>query len=175
MAVSSKIRLAAALAFLKLLATQDRSYNKGIIAPSRFETLSHIAQDQTFEVRESFLRKVLTYLRHGRMLPGVAARFNMVLFLVAHEPEDDLKEAVLQFARSRRRLPDRELISDPRSPSHVLISDNFGRAEERQTFWELPFVRLIHLLAHHPDLDFDGDDIDPDILKMGAKSVLLVL
>ncbi|KAG0663219.1 hypothetical protein C6P46_002808 [Rhodotorula mucilaginosa] len=147
LAVSSKIRLAAALAFLKLLATQDRSYNKGIIAPTRFETLSHIAQDQTFEVRESFLRKLLAYLRHGRMLQGVAARFNMVLFLVAHEPEDDLKEAVLVFARARRRLPD----------------------GERQILWELPFVRLIHLLAHHPDLDFDGDDVDPDILKMGAK------
>lgn len=117
LAVSSKIRLAAALAFLKLLATQDRSYNKGIIAPSRFETLSHIAQDQTFEVRESFLRKLLAYLRHGRMLQGVAARFNMVLFLVAHEPEDDLKEAVLVFARARRRLPDGELsLKRPRPP-----------------------------------------------------------
>lgn len=57
----------------------------------------------------------------------------------------------------------------------MLIPDNFGRVGERQTLWELPFVRLIHLLAHHPDLDFDGDDVDPDILKMGAKSVFLVL
>jgi sister-chromatid-cohesion protein PDS5 len=57
----------------------------------------------------------------------------------------------------------------------VLIPDNFGRAGERQILWELPFVRLIHLLAHHPDLDFDGDDVDPDILKMGAKLVFLVL
>lgn len=51
----------------------------------------------------------------------------------------------------------------------MLIADTFGRAEERQSLWELPFVRLIHLLAHHPDLDFEGDDIDPDIVKMGAK------
>lgn len=84
------------------------SYNKGITAPARFETLSHVAQDQTFEVRESFLKKVVTYLRHNRMMRGVAARLNMVLFLVAHEPEDDLKEHILLFARSRRRLPDSE-------------------------------------------------------------------
>ncbi|GAA5863133.1 hypothetical protein JCM3774_001432 [Rhodotorula dairenensis] len=149
LAVSSKIRLAAALAFLKFLASQDLSYNKGIIAPARFETLSHIAQDQTFEVRESFLKKLVGYLRQNRMIPRVAARLNMVLFLVAHEPEDDLKEHILHFARSRRRLPDRD----------------------RQALWELPFVRLIHLLAHHPDLDFDGDKVDPDIVKMGAKYI----
>ncbi|GAA5984565.1 hypothetical protein JCM10908_003401 [Rhodotorula pacifica] len=149
LAVSSEIRLAAALAFLKLLATQDVSYNKGIIAPARLETLSHLAQDTTFEVREAFLKKLVAYLRHNRMIPSVAARLNMILFLIAHEPEEDLKEIVLLFARSRRRLPDRD----------------------RQALWELPFVRLLHLLAHHPDLDFEAEAADPETVKMGAKYI----
>lgn len=37
----------------------------------------------------------------------------------------------------------------------------------RQSSWEHPFIRLIHLLAHHPD--FSGNEEDEDDLKDMVK------
>lgn len=103
--VASRIRLAVALAVLKLLASRDAYFMGAVVA--KFDLFTRTAQDATFEVREAFLKKLLAYLRRDRFHPGVIPRLNMVLFLVAHEPEEELKEAVLAFARGRRqRLPD---------------------------------------------------------------------
>lgn len=104
--VSARIRLAAAFGLLKLLTSSEPAYLKAIIEPSRFEALSRLCQDTTFEVRDAFLRKTVAYLRAGRFVAAVTARLNMILFLVAHEPEDELKELVFSFARARRRLPE---------------------------------------------------------------------
>jgi sister-chromatid-cohesion protein PDS5 len=56
-------------------------------------------QDECFEVRSGFIHKLLAYLRTNRI---TAPRYNMVLFLVAHDPEDELPMAVR--ASSRRHL-----------------------------------------------------------------------
>ncbi|GAA6049962.1 hypothetical protein JCM3770_007070 [Rhodotorula araucariae] len=144
--VASRVRLAVALAILKLFASQDKHYVQAILP--RLDLLARTAQDATYEVREAFLKKLVTYLRQNRFHPGVVPRLNMVLFLVAHEPEEDLKESVLAFAKGRKRLPD----------------------TQRQQQWELPFLRLLHLLAHHPD--FEGaDTTDVEILKVIAKYI----
>ncbi|KPV72536.1 uncharacterized protein RHOBADRAFT_29677, partial [Rhodotorula graminis WP1] len=144
-AVASRIRLAVALSILKLFASRDPYYMRVVLA--KFDLFTRTAQDSTFELREAFLKKLVVYLRKDRFHPKVVARLNMVLFLVAHEPEDELKETVLKFVRSRRqRLPD----------------------TVRQELWEYPFLRLAHILAHHPD--FEGvDTSDAVVLKSIAK------
>ncbi|GAA5836905.1 hypothetical protein JCM9279_007697 [Rhodotorula babjevae] len=143
--VASRIRLAVALSILKLFASRDPYYMRVVLA--RFDLFTRTAQDSTFELREAFLKKLVVYLRKDRFHPKVVGRVNMVLFLVAHEPEYELKETVLKFARGRRqRLPD----------------------TVRQELWEYPFLRLAHLLAHHPD--FEGvDTSDAVVLKSIAK------
>ncbi|BGP42871.1 Sister chromatid cohesion protein pds5 [Rhodotorula kratochvilovae] len=144
--VASRVRLAVALAIIKLFASQDKHYVQAILP--RLDVLARTAQDATYEVREAFLKKLVAYLRQNRFLPAAVPRLNMVLFLVAHEPEEELKAHVLAFAKSRRRMPD----------------------TQRQQQWELPFLRLLHLLAHHPD--FDGADTsDVEILKSIAKYI----
>lgn len=47
----------------------------------------------------------------------------------------------------------------------------FFAAQRRQVDFEHPFVRLIHLLAHHPDFEGLADDVDE--MKEMAKYVLL--
>ncbi|BGP19464.1 hypothetical protein JCM10213_006284 [Rhodosporidiobolus nylandii] len=147
--VASRLRLAAALALLKLLASLDPTYTKEIVP--RLDLLARLSQDACFEVREQFLTKLVSYLRERRMHPQILPRVNMILFLVAHEPEADLKDVVVNFARSRRRLSD----------------------DERQALWETPFLRLIHMLAHHPD--FEGEEHEPEEIKTVAKYFELYL
>ncbi|GAA6010454.1 hypothetical protein JCM10207_001312 [Rhodosporidiobolus poonsookiae] len=141
--VASRLRLAAALSLLKLTASKDAGYVRTVVG--QLDVLSRVIQDPTFEVREQFVKRLVFYLRTGRLHALVVPRFNMLLFLVAHEPEPELKETVVSHARKRKALPD----------------------AERQQQWELPFVRLIHLLAHHPD--FEGDDHDVEEIKTVAK------
>lgn len=45
------------------------------------------------------------------------------------------------------------------------------RADERTILWEQPFPRLVHLLAHHPDLDTDADAMEPETVAIFAKCV----
>ncbi|GAA5824892.1 hypothetical protein JCM11251_005384 [Rhodosporidiobolus azoricus] len=141
--VASRLRLAAALSILKLLASQDAGFIKSIVA--HLDVLSRLCQDACFEVREAFLKKLVQYLREKRVHPQLLPRLNMFIFLVAHEPEEDLKEVVASFAKTRQRLPDKD----------------------RQQLWELPFLRLVHMLAHHPD--FEGDEHEAEELKGMAK------
>ncbi|BGP02903.1 Sister chromatid cohesion protein pds5 [Rhodotorula toruloides] len=143
--VASHIRLACAFAILKLVASGEAAFVKSVM--QHLDELTRLAQDTTFEVREGFLRKLLFYLRHGRFPRIVLPRFNMMLFLIAHEPEVELRESILTYARSRKRLPD----------------------PERQALWEQPFLRLIYLLAHHPDLDPDVEHVEAESIKFMAR------
>ncbi|GAA5962654.1 hypothetical protein JCM21900_006757 [Sporobolomyces salmonicolor] len=145
--VASRLRLAAASAILKLLTTNDPHYVKSVL--QHFDALSRSAQDTCFEVRDGFLRKLLQYLRSNRLHPAAVPLFHMTLFLVAHEPEDELRVQVVQFVKARGRRPDRQMA------------------------WELPFLRLVHLLAHHPD--FEGQEHEADEIKLMAKYFELYL
>lgn len=66
------------------------------------------AQDTCFEVRDGYLRKLLHYLRLNRLHTATLPFFHMSLFLIAHEPEEDLKVQIIQFIKLRSRRPDRK-------------------------------------------------------------------
>ncbi|GAA6017525.1 hypothetical protein JCM11491_006853 [Sporobolomyces phaffii] len=144
--VSSRLRLASTLGVLKLLTTKDPSFLKNAI--QHFALLSRTAQDTCFEVRDGYLRKLLHCLRSNRLHVAVLPLFHMSLFLIAHEPDEDLRSQVVQFVKSRSRRPD------------------------RQSTWELPFVRLFSLLARHPD--FEGEH-SVDEYRLMAKYFELYL
>ncbi|SGY76821.1 BQ5605_C005g03519 [Microbotryum silenes-dioicae] len=140
---ASRLRLAAAHSMLKLATCTAYS---GSIARS-FELLARTAQDECYEVRSGFINKLLTYLRSNR-ISTTAARYNMVLFLTAHDPEVELRLSVQNFVKTRA---------------------NAIPPAARQAQFEHPFVRLLHLLAHHPD--FEGEEHDEGEIATMAKYI----
>ncbi|KAI5477658.1 hypothetical protein MNV49_006044 [Pseudohyphozyma bogoriensis] len=145
--VASRLRLTASLSILKL-ATLEKYLPQ---VCSKLDVLARTTQDTCFEVRHGFLTRLLSFLRHNK-LPKAVPRFNMVLFLVAHDPEEELRTDVVAYIKScRMRLP----------------------VAARQAQWEHPFVRLIHLLAHHPD--FAGDDHEPDDIDPMSKYIRMFI
>lgn len=96
-AVASRLRLASALSILKL-ATLGPVFEVQVFVKFswlawtaqvrqilvRSRVLIHDKQDACFEVRSQFIRRLLAYLRTSRLRGD---RFNIVLFLVAHDPE----------------------------------------------------------------------------------------
>ncbi|KAK4052801.1 Sister chromatid cohesion protein pds5 [Microbotryomycetes sp. JL201] len=153
-ATSAYLRLTASFAIMKLAAANHKSPHPtaAIVQSSiakRFELFARTAQDECFEVRSGFVDRLLSYLRAGRLPP---ARFSMVLFLVAHDPESEIKLAVQNYIRlTAASLPE----------------------TDRQAVYEHPFVRLIHLLAHHPD--FEGDEHDKEEISSMSKYIEMYL
>lgn len=121
--VRSHLRLKAALCLLKL-ARQSR-YDQ-MINGGNFPKLAFTTQDECFNVRNLFLNKLMRYLSK-RQLPS---RYNPIAFLTVFDPEADNKQMVVSYAESQYGA----------MPS----------ADKLKQF-EVPFVRFLHLLAHHPD------------------------
>lgn len=118
----SRLRLAAVNALLKL-ATHDRLHDEIL---RHFARLARVAHDPVYEVRAGLIVRLLGYLREGRA--RLPPRLNLLLFLTAHEPEEELRAETVSFVRRRvAQLP----------------------PAARQALWEHPFVRLLSLLAHH--------------------------
>ncbi|KAH8116096.1 armadillo-type protein [Phellopilus nigrolimitatus] len=124
--VKSRLRLQAAWSLVQLASVEKFSE---IISPN-FVLLAVTIQDPCFNVRQIFLAKLTTYIATRKIPP----RFNVIPFLTAHDPEDEIREKargliIHQFSRS---LPDIRLLH-----------------------WETIFIRLLHVLAHHPDFGLE--------------------
>ncbi|KIK70195.1 hypothetical protein GYMLUDRAFT_150761 [Collybiopsis luxurians FD-317 M1] len=118
----SRIRLQAAVSLLHLSTV---SAFADALA-SQFIRIALTIQDTCFNVRQGFLRKLMPLL-YNRKLP---AKYNLILFLTAHDPEEDIKQMAAKAVRDllKKFPPD-------------LRTQNF----------EYVFIRFLHLLAHHPD------------------------
>ncbi|KAI5453422.1 Sister chromatid cohesion protein pds5 [Naganishia albida] len=123
------LRLTAATALLKLAILAD---NEKEIKNSAFETVAYVVQDLYFQVREAFLIKLRKHLARRRNAP----RWNMIPFLSAHDLDEELHELGRRLAT--------DLL-------HGL--DDKMRMERI----ERPFVRLLVLIAHHPDFAMRED------------------
>ncbi|KAJ7839550.1 armadillo-type protein [Mycena olivaceomarginata] len=120
--VMSRMRLQAAVSLLHLSTVPI--YSK-TIAP-RFLKLALVVQDTCFDVRMAFLKKLVT-LSHPQKLP---VHYNVVPFLTVHDPEVEVKTLATSYVQGvmRKYLP-----------------------AKRVQHMEMIFIRLLHLLAHHPD------------------------
>jgi len=120
--VRSQLRLQAAISLLHL-SSVDAFADE--ILP-KFSLLAFTIQDACYEVRLRFLSKLIVLL-HARKLPP---RYNLILFLTVHDPENELKLKASGFAALafRRSPPDFRLMH-----------------------FEMIFIRLLHLIAHSAD------------------------
>ncbi|KAI3626699.1 PDS5 [Malassezia furfur] len=120
---AARLRLAAAEELVRLAETNAYAPLVG----ARLARLAHVLQDEAFEVRAGFLHTLLA----ARTRRAVPAAFEAALYLVALDPEDEVRARVAAYARRAAAQ---------------------GAAPEAQA------ARLLHLLAHHPDLATDDDE-----------------
>ncbi|KAF8223437.1 cohesin-associated protein Pds5 [Tricholoma matsutake] len=128
--VKSRMRLQAAVSLLHLSTVE--SYATAI-AP-KFMKLAVVIQDSCYNVRMTFLTKLLSLLQLRQLPP----RYNIIPFLTVHDPETDVKSTAASY-----------------------ISGTFKKMNIslRTEHFELIFIRLLHLLAHHPDFNTSHDDL----------------
>ncbi|KAG7091856.1 hypothetical protein E1B28_008258 [Marasmius oreades] len=120
--VLSRVRLQAAISLLHLSTVE---VYLGALAP-KFLRLALVVQDPCFEVRQTFVTKVIGMLVSHKL----HEKFNTLPFLTAHDPEDEIRHyTMLYVSRHLRHL----------SPAMRVKSFDFV------------FIRLLHILAHHPD------------------------
>lgn len=120
---AARLRLAAAEELVRLAETDAYAPLVG----ARLARLAHVLQDEAFEVRAGFLHTLLAARTRG----AVPAAFEAALYLVALDPEDEVRARVAAYARRAAAQ---------------------GAAPDAQA------ARLLHLLAHHPDLATDDDE-----------------
>ncbi|KAL7414966.1 armadillo-type protein [Mrakia frigida] len=130
--IKTRVRLQAGRCLLKLAIYPV--YAK-MIAPS-FLVLAVLVQDPCFWVRLEFVKKLGQAL-HSNKLP---ASYNVMLFLTAHDEPDvrDIAKNTIQRCMQTAATISQEL---------------------KVQNYDFIFVRLIHLLAHHPDYTNEPEDL----------------
>lgn len=124
------LRLLAGQSILKLCTVKkyDDQFD-----PASFNKLAELAQDSETHVRRRFMEKLQSHLTRG----ALRVRFYTILFLVAFEPDKDVRERIETWIRSRARF----------------------YAEAKKPAMEAMIGRLLPLLAHHPDFSPDPADL----------------
>ena len=137
-----RLRLVAARLYLKLCT--KRSHD-ALLTPAAFNVLAVVAQDAELRVRSGFLQRLRKYLGQQKL----PQRFYAIPFLLAFEPNAQLKNETTTWIRSRANF-----FSSLKSQQSGSTSS--GKAN---TVMESVFARLLSLLAHHPDYDSDADSL----------------
>ncbi|KAF9559464.1 hypothetical protein CPC08DRAFT_763333 [Agrocybe pediades] len=100
----------------------------------KFLHLACLIQDACFNVRQVFLSKLLLLLQSRRLPP----RYNVIPFLTVLDPEPETKVMASQYVvNAKTRLS----------------------AAARLEYLESIFIRLLHLLAHHPDFGVSQEEL----------------
>ena len=137
-----RLRLLAARLYLKLCIKRPHD---ALLSPAAFNALAVVAQDTELYVRAGFLQRLRKYLGQQKL----AQRFYTIPFLLAFEPNDQLKNETATWIRSRAVLFS-TLKAQPAG------SASSGKAN---TLMESVFARFLSLLAHHPDFDTTTDNL----------------
>ncbi|KAI9267841.1 armadillo-type protein [Sporodiniella umbellata] len=131
-AETSHLRLRASEAIVKL--TQHSKYVNELTIP-RYERLSYTLQDTCYYVRSEFAE----FLMKGLQTEVIHSRYYALLFVCAHEPEAALVKQIGSFVQRRLAL--------------------FSSKPGGTALWGTSLVRLIHMLAHHPDFTVALEDL----------------
>ncbi|KAL9541955.1 hypothetical protein MBANPS3_008853 [Mucor bainieri] len=132
-AETSHLRLGATQSIVKL--TEFTRYTSELTVP-KFEKLSVALQDPCYYVRQEFAETLMKGLQSGQ----IHSRYYTLLFICAHEPELSLLKQVKSFVQKRLSV-----MEVKQGESSVVDSS---------------LVRLIHLLAHHPDFSEAVEDLN---------------
>ncbi|KAI9015984.1 armadillo-type protein [Hyaloraphidium curvatum] len=130
------LRLTAARGLLKLAKASNPLDE--MITQHDFLKLALVIQDSCYQVREAFGNRLIKYIQVG----GLPMRYSVILMLSAHEPEAELKHRIklhlLRRAKAMRIEHEKDSSAD---------------------LFELSYVRVLHLLAHHPDFGTDLESL----------------
>ncbi|KAF9892440.1 Sister chromatid cohesion protein PDS5 B [Aspergillus nanangensis] len=129
-AQKSRLRLLAGNSLLKLCAS--KTLCDVLLTPENFNAIALIAQDPLPPVRVGFisqLKKKLVQTSH------LSRRWYTIPFLLAFEPNANLKDSTLTWLRSRA----------------AYLSQQVNSKKTEQPVMESVFSRLLSLLAYHPD------------------------
>ncbi|KAF7857291.1 hypothetical protein EAF04_009532 [Stromatinia cepivora] len=126
----SRLRLLAAQLMLKLCTTPIFDE---LLTPGQFDRLTFVAQDEHMNVRKGFVEKLQKYLVKDK-LPD---RFYTIIFLTAFEPEQNFKNSIITWIRSRAKV----------------------FVESKTMVLEKTLPRLLSLLAHHPDYSAEPKEL----------------
>jgi len=118
----SRMRLQAAISLLHL--SKVETFASAVAA--HFPLLAITVQDACYQVRILFLHKLITLLSTRKLPP----RFNIIPFLTVFDPEAEVKST---------------------AKAYVVAAHHNLPAQLRIENFEFIFIRLLHLLAHHPD------------------------
>ena len=154
----SSLKLAAAKAVLKLCRHQKRC--EEMITPAMFDEIATIVLNPPNEVRVGFTSQLKKYLGQNRL----HSRWFTILFLLAFEPDEDLRHSTATWLKSRVQYYTRlqqQAKSQGRASTHTVL--------------EAVFARLLSMLAHHPDYPEKGtDSFDVDLADF-AKYICFYL
>lgn len=121
------------------------------MTPQMFNSVALIVINPPNAVRSGFVNQAKKYLGQSRL----NHRWLTVLFLLAFEPDEELRNTTVTWLRSRvqyfERQQQQQLKSGDKKPSqHVM---------------ESLFARLLSIMIHHPDYpDTQSEDFDMDLL-----------
>lgn len=126
----SRMRLQAAVSLLHLSTVEAYAT---VINP-HFVWLAITVQDPCYHVRMIFLTKLISLLSSRKLPP----RFNTIPFLTVLDPEDDIRN---------------------RATAYVSLVNRTLPPAARVEYLEMIFIRLLHLLAHHPDFSIAHENL----------------
>ncbi|KAF8970162.1 armadillo-type protein [Flammula alnicola] len=126
----SRMRLQAAVSLLHLSTVEIFAT---AIMP-KFLRLACVIQDSCFNVRQIFLTKLITLLQPRKLPP----RYNIIPFLSVMDPETDVKSIAASYVTNAKHRMTPAL---------------------RVEHLEIIFIRMLHLLAHHPDFGTAQDEL----------------
>ncbi|EEB09310.1 cohesin-associated protein Pds5 [Schizosaccharomyces japonicus yFS275] len=130
------LRLSAARFLLKLAVLPEF---EPLVTFQTFLHLCLLCQDSIYEVRQEFVRRLQKLLQFDRL----PARFHAAIFLLAHDPEAEFLGKVRTWAKSR----------------------SLYLRKHKNYINEYVLTYLIHLLAHHPDLNIESTESLLSFLK----------
>ncbi|KAH7345730.1 cohesin-associated protein Pds5 [Rhizoctonia solani] len=120
--IKARLRLQAAVSLLKMSSIE--TYANVVL--KNLIMLAITLQDTSFRVRSELLNKFTLLCINRKLGPN----FYVLTFITAHDPEREIRERARNWVvASMRRLP----------------------LELRVQHFDMLFIRLLHLLAHHPD------------------------
>jgi len=101
-----------------------------------------------FQIRLMFVE----YICAGIIKKTLPTQVNCVLFLAAHDPENELKQRVQTHFN---RISNTPTVESRHLTTCLMIGANSYLKESR-----LMFLRFLHLLSHHPDFGLEIRDLE---------------
>lgn len=148
------LRLTAAHYILKLCSHKRRC--EELVTPQMFISIALIVINPPNAARSKFVEHLQKYLGRTNLHP----RWYTIFYLIAFEPDVELKSKTVNWLKSRVSFFDRQQRqASTNQPGKTTVMENI-------------FARLLSLLAHHPDYpDAQTSDFEPELLDFARYIV----